>query len=126
MTHKTTQTPAVPPASRPAVKIPNPESSYVLPPWHAAHDEQINFMIARHVAEVNAARQQLEDIRAIRRNRNRFASLLGALFISLVLTFTFQHGYLGSRLSANLSPYAFVITITLDSAITLYAYLKRY
>jgi hypothetical protein len=108
------------------VKIANPAVVYDLPPWHGAHDEQIQAMIEKHVEMINQRRQALEDQRAVRRNRNRFVSLIGALIISLMLTWTFQHGYLGPHVSAAFAPYSFVITITLDSVITMYAYLRRY
>jgi hypothetical protein len=126
MTHKPSQPPVIPPANRPTVKIAVLPDVTVLPPWHSAHDEQIQAMIVKHVAMVNAQRQALEDTRSIRRNRNRFASLAGALLISTLLTYCFQHAYLGPHLSAMLAPYSFVITITLDSVITLYALLRRY
>jgi hypothetical protein len=75
--------------------------------------------------ETQTQRQAIEDARAIYRNRNRFLTLGFALVISLVLTFVFTHGYLGP-LGVSLAPYSFVITIALDSLLTLYAYIRRY
>lgn len=85
--------------------------------------------LTRHawwVAEqTQSQRQAIEDARAIYRNRNRFLTLGFALVISLVLTFVFTHGILGP-LGETLAPYSFVITIALDSLLTLYAYIRRY
>lgn len=125
MTRKIVPTPAVPPADRPTLKIPTPVSVDVLPPWHAAHDEQINAMIVSHVDMINARRQALEDQRSIHRNRNRFATLLGAFLISIVITYVLTSGTLGAA-GKTFGPYSFAITILLDSSFTLYAYLKRY
>jgi hypothetical protein len=62
-------------------------------------------------------RKEAEDARAMARNKNRLATLLGAVVIGMIITWMGQ-----SRLiPAAIVPYTFVITILCDSAFTFYA-----
>lgn len=70
-------------------------------------------------------RQAIEDMRAIRRNRNRFATLLVALLLGFFITWSLQNQLFGPA-SLKLAPYSFVITVLLDSGLAAYAYFKRY
>jgi hypothetical protein len=68
-------------------------------------------------------RQHTEDTRSVRRNRNRFFTLLGALLIGIcVVYFVPKLGTTGK----TLGPYAFCITIALDSAFVAWSYIRRY
>jgi hypothetical protein len=71
-------------------------------------------------------RQQAEDVRANKRNFNRMMTLLGALVIGLVVTYSLGHDWYGAWASHTLAPYAFTITILLDSSLALYSYVKKY
>jgi hypothetical protein len=79
-----------------------------------------------------ALRVQAEDIRANHRNFNRMMTLFGALAIGLCVTFLLTNpqylGLLGLSPAQvkPFVPYAFVITVFLDSAITAYSYIKHY
>lgn len=81
--------------------------------------------VSNAITEAQDARQAIEDTRANRRNRNRMLTLLGALLIGIVVTFVLTHGYMGAA-SKTYGPYAFVITVALDSLITVYAYVRHY
>lgn len=70
-------------------------------------------------------RQALEDLRAVRRNRNRFATLLVALLLGFFITWALQSQIFGPT-SLKLAPYSFVITVLLDSGLAAYAYIRRY
>jgi hypothetical protein len=60
--------------------------------------------VARRVTDqAQAERQAIEERRSIHRNRNRAFTLVGALLISLVLTWMFQHP-LPTRTSPTRSP----------------------
>jgi hypothetical protein len=77
-------------------------------------------------------RQQAEDIRANHRNFNRMMTMFGALVIGLVVTFLLTHPTLFQMFGLTpgqvkpFAPYAFTITILLDSAITMYSYIRHY
>lgn len=70
-------------------------------------------------------RQAIEDTRANRRNRNRMLTLLGALVIGLAVTYILNAGYLGT-FGPVLAPYAFTITIAMDSTLAAYSWLRHY
>lgn len=79
-----------------------------------------------------AIRQAAEDNRANHRNFNRMMTLFGALCIGLVVTWVLTHpqyfalvGLQPEQVKPFL-PYAFTITIFLDSGITLYSYIRHY
>lgn len=70
-------------------------------------------------------REDRENERANKRNFNRMITLLGALLIGLVVTFTLSSDYFG-HVGKLLAPYSFVITIIMDSGLALYGYIKKY
>lgn len=72
--------------------------------------------------EQDKERQETEDIRAIRRNRNRFITLVAALVMGFLVPYLF----VVFSLPPSLQRYTFVITIIPDALITLYAYVRRY
>lgn len=77
------------------------------------------------IATVDRERQTVEDTRANRRNRNRMLTLLGALVIGLGVTYILNAGYLGT-FGPVLAPYAFTITIAMDSTLAAYSWLRHY
>lgn len=79
----------------------------------------------REIALAQEERQRLEDIRANHRNLNRMLTLIGALMIGLVVTYVLTHGYLG-HVGVALAPYAFVITVLLDSSLAAYSFIRHY
>ena len=70
-------------------------------------------------------RENRENMRANKRNENRLFTLLGALVIGLVVTYVLTSGLLPHRWNF-LVPYAFVITIVMDSSLAFYSYVKKY
>lgn len=70
-------------------------------------------------------REARENIRANHRNLNRMLTLFGALLIGLVVTFVLTNNILGPS-GKSLAPYAFVITILMDSGLALYGYIRHY
>ena len=68
-------------------------------------------------------RQAIEDLRAIRRNRNRLMTMLAAIVIGLAIVWTLPR--MGS-VGKAMEPYSFIATVALDTLLTLYAYIKRY
>jgi ABC-type microcin C transport system permease subunit YejE len=87
--------------------------------------------VAAEVAqqEIEAAdrkRQALEDIRSIHRNKNRLATLIFALFASVVITFLLSNTLKGTWVGTTFGPYSFAITILFDSTLTFWALYKRY
>lgn len=88
-------------------------------------DETFDDRVRALIRQEDEKRQRLEDKRSIHRNRNRFLTLAGALFISFVVTYALGH-WVPANVGKTFGPYAFCITIALDSAFTLYAYVKRY
>lgn len=78
------------------------------------------------VKEQDADRQALEDLRAIRRNRNRFLTLLAALGIGLCVTYLLTTPGILPKWMLHYAPYSFVITVLLDSGLAAYAYIRRY
>lgn len=84
-------------------------------------DHEIDYHIQENAAKIKAE----EDRRANKRNFNRMLTLVGALVIGLIVTFTLSHGYLG-HFGFALAPYSFTITILLDSSLALYSFIKRY
>lgn len=89
--------------------------------WSDESDEHVRELIS----SVTAEREKRESVRANHRNLNRMLTLLGALVIGLIVTWTLTHGVWGSYGPA-LAPYAFCITILLDSGLALYSYVKHY
>jgi hypothetical protein len=79
--------------------------------------------VKRLIMDAQTERQRIEDKRANRRNQNRLYTLLGAIVIGIAVVQTLPHlGHVG----VLLSPYSFIITVALDTAITLYALLRHY
>lgn len=77
------------------------------------------------IKTAEAKRQAAEDERANRRNLNRMLTLIGALVIGIVVSYVLTHGYLGN-LGKALGPYAFCITILLDSSLAVYSLIRHY
>jgi hypothetical protein len=96
--------------------------------------EEISIAASALMAEIkrqDAVRQSIEDTRSIRRNRNRLLTLLVALFLGLAVVWTLPQlgawfGPFAGHWGKILAPYAFVITITLDSSLAIYSYVRRY
>ena len=89
--------------------------------WSDEADEHVRNLIA----EVTSEREERENKRANARNFNRMLMLFGALVLGLVITYVLNNGLLGSW-GPVLAPYAFVITILMDSGLAAYAYVKHY
>lgn len=82
-------------------------------------------IIIREIELADRARQALEDKRSIKRNVNRLFTLIGALLISIVVTYVTQAG-IGGHLVRAAGPYAFCITLALDSGFLAWAIRRRY
>lgn len=79
--------------------------------------------VKKLIQDADRERQKIEDVRANRRNRNRLMTMLGAIVIGLAIVWTLPHlGPMGKALE----PYSFIATVSLDTLLTLYAYIKRY
>lgn len=89
--------------------------------WPEAANEHVRSLILDAIEE----REERENKRANHRNLNRMLTLLGALLIGLAVVYTLTNGYLG-HVGTVLAPYAFVITILMDSALALYGYVRHY
>jgi hypothetical protein len=113
------------PVRVPVTYLPTMDSAQVIPALPANQSDALTRHAWWVAEQTQQARQAIEDARANYRNRNRFLTLGAALVISFVLTFVFTHGYLGPT-GKFLAPYSFVITILLDSSLTLYAYVRKY
>lgn len=93
--------------------------------------EAVEYTLAR-VATEDAGRQMLEDSRANHRNLNRMLTLVGALLIGLIVTYTLGHPALlvqvgvSPATSKMLAPYSFVITVMLDTSLALYSLIRKY
>lgn len=85
-----------------------------------------NTALVGMLREQDADRQEIEDVRSIRRNRNRMWTLLVALLLGFIVTYTLSHDVFGPWASHTFGPYSFVITVLLDSGLALYAYIRRY
>lgn len=70
-------------------------------------------------------RADIEDIRAIRRNRNRLVTLLFTIVIGAVVTYLLSNRVLGQA-GYDFYPYSFVITVVMDLGLTGYAFIRRY
>jgi len=95
--------------------------------WPASADEHVRGLIRQAQME----REARENVRANHRNLNRMMTLLGALVIGLVVVFVLSHNGIPGLVAlpswcAGLAPYAFVITILMDSALALYGYIRHY
>lgn len=77
--------------------------------------------VMRLIKRAETERQQIEDLRANRRNRNRFLTLI----VALVMGFLTPIG-LNAMGLVWLLPYAFAIILVPDALITAWAYVKRY
>ena len=71
-------------------------------------------------------REARENVRANKRNENRLYTLLGALLIGIVVTYCLTTPGILPKSVAWMEPYAFTITIFLDSSLALYSYFKKY
>lgn len=81
-------------------------------------DQTARTIARREVTTADAARQAVEDVRANRRNRNRFVALVVALLL----------GFLAPTICAFLHiplQYSFCVVVLLDSIVTLYALVKH-
>jgi hypothetical protein len=77
--------------------------------------------VIRLIKRADSERQQIEDVRANRRNRNRFLTLLVALIMGFLTPFGLKTMGLAWML-----PYAFAIILVPDAMITAYAYIRHY
>lgn len=90
--------------------------------WPVEADEHVRELIA----DATQAREARENMRANHRNLNRMLTLFGALFIGLFVTWALTTpGVIPMRFHF-LAPYAFVITILMDSGLALYGYIRHY
>lgn len=72
-------------------------------------------------------REDRENERANKRNINRLFTLIGALVIGLMVTFTLTTpGILSAHTDKLVGPYAFTITILMDSGLAIYGLIKHY
>lgn len=95
--------------------------------WPAEADEHVRNLIRQAQFE----REQRENVRANHRNLNRMMTLFGALFIGLIVTYILTNDgvpglFVLPPWSHGLIPYAFVITILMDSGLALYGYIRHY
>lgn len=97
------------------------ERSSVQGSWPAEADQHVRSLVADAIME----RELRENKRANARNFNRMLMLFGALVLGLIITYVLNNGLLGSW-GPVLAPYAFVITILMDSGLAAYAYVKHY
>ena len=90
--------------------------------------EHLTMEIERHITARDVARQAAEDERAVRRNRNRMLTLLGAFLLSCIVTYALQKNilHLAPATAKVWAPYAFAITIALDSGLAIYSWIRRY
>lgn len=109
-----------------------PEKTYLhvdyaksMGPEAVAFHDMIKDEIMSDIDQKDHERQAIEDERAIKRNRNRLLTLVAALIIGLVVTYTLENGMWGP-MGKTLAPYSFVITVAMDSMLAAYAYIKRY
>lgn len=108
------------------------------PDWHSMLDPMARQQVAvatsllsANLKRQDAIRQDIEDTRSIRRNRNRLLTLLVALFLGLAVVWTLPqlgvwYGPNAGHWGKVLGPYAFVITVALDSSLAVYSYIRRY
>jgi hypothetical protein len=97
------------------------QSTTVSGNWREEEDARVREMIDNVVSE----RERRENIRANHRNLNRMLTLFGALIIGVIVTFVLHAGWLGNT-GVVLAPYAFSITILMDSGLALYGYIRHY
>jgi hypothetical protein len=102
-------------------KLQRNDDSRVTGSWPSEADEHVREIISNAINE----REQRENKRANHRNLNRLLTLLGALVIGLAVTFVLNSGVLGA-VGVALSPYAFSITILMDSGLAVYGFIKHY
>jgi len=98
--------------------------------------KHLKLRLSKHTLDlINAKdirRQRMEEVRANHRNLNRMLTLLAALVIGLVVTYGLSNmgfPFIGIHFPAMVkswAPYAFVITVALDSFLAAYSYLKHY
>lgn len=93
---------------------------------HKLQRGQIIEMVMREIDLRDRERQATEDMRSIKRNLNRFLTLIAAMLIGITVTYTLSHAVFGMWATKTFGPYAFVITILLDSGLAAYAWIKRY
>lgn len=87
--------------------------------FDVVHERAIKKLMDAHEAK----RQAIEDTRANHRNFNRMLTLIGALLIGIAVVYTLPKlGHLGQVLG----PYAFVITVALDTFLAAYSFIKHY
>lgn len=89
--------------------------------WPASADAHVREIVENAEDE----RQKIENTRANHRNFNRVMTLLFTLVAGLIITFGLYHSWFGSWGPA-IGPYSFVITVTGDFFLTLYALLRHY
>jgi hypothetical protein len=107
------------------------DTSHVSGTWPAEADEHVRKLIN----EAQAEREAIEEHRADRRNRNRLLTLAFAIVIGIIVTYFFQNdGFpvigvrhvLPAHMATILYGYSFVVTVTLDASLALYAYVKKF
>lgn len=89
--------------------------------WPAEADEHVREIVENAEDE----RQRIENTRANHRNFNRVMTLLFTLVAGLIITFGLYHSWFGAW-GPTVGPYSFVITVTGDFFLTLYALLRHY
>ena len=95
--------------------------------WPESMDERVRQLIS----EAINAREVRENKRANHRNFNRMLTLMGALVIGLIVTYVLSHDGIPGVLTLpawthGLAPYAFVITVAMDSLLALYSFIRHY
>jgi hypothetical protein len=99
--------------------------------WPAEADAHVRSLIN----EAQRDREAIEEHRADRRNRNRLLTLAFAIVIGIIVTYFFQNdGFpvigvrhvLPAHMAVILYGYSFVVTVTLDASLALYAYIKKF
>lgn len=82
--------------------------------------------------ETDTKRQMIEDKRANHRNLNRMLTLLGALVIGIIVTYSLTHPKILMAAGVApttikfMAPYTFIITVALDSTLALYSFIRHY
>lgn len=100
--------------------------------WPPGLTDTIRDIANREAQAIVNEREARENKRANHRNLNRMLTLFGALVIGLIVTYGLEHGgfpMFGVTLPPStklLAPYAFVITIAMDSTLALYSFIRHY
>lgn len=93
---------------------------------------RVNRNILNLIDAKDTRRQRMEEVRANHRNMNRMLTLMVAIVLGFVVTYGLSNmgfPFLGIHFPkwvAGWGPYSFVITVTLDFFLALYAYVRHY